>query len=110
MIRETDIEVAVGRQDDAIDAAWYEVGDSQLISRLNTRAAVRASFRLKPIDHPDDHFLAYVAAFTARNGALIESGFERNRVGIHIDAEPRPAALDTDRFHVRLGCASRTGA
>ena len=50
----------------------------------------------------DDHFLADVAALAPRDGAILETGLERNRVRVHVDAEARTAALDAHGLDVGL--------
>ena len=46
------------------------------------------------VQHADDHFLSNVAALRERDGALLDSCFERNRVRGHVHAEERIPRLD----------------
>ncbi len=47
----------------------------------------------------DDNLLPNVAALRLADGTRLDSGFEWNRVLIHVDSEPGRACLHPERFH-----------
>ena len=49
------------------------------------------------MQYPDDDFLADVAPLGQADRAILDTGFERNRVVVHVDAERGPPPLDAAR-------------
>ena len=48
------------------------------------------------MQYPDDHFLTDVTTLGQTDRAILDSGFERNGLLVHVLAESRPARLDAD--------------
>ena len=59
------------------------------------------------MQHADDDFLPDVAALGLTDGAIEQSGLERNRLGRHVDAESRPAGVDAHRLDESRRTAAR---
>ena len=59
---------------------------------------------------PDDDFLADVAALGLADRAILDARFERDRVGVHVDAEQRQAGFDPQRVPGVGGDVVRAGA
>ena len=64
-----------------------------------TEVAVRPA----PVVQARDGLLADVAALGEAHGALVDARLLRHRVGVHVEAEPRPAGLDADALGRLLG-------
>lgn len=56
---------------------------------------------LPAADHTNDHLLPDIAALGKANRSIFDTGLERNRVGIHVDAKERTAGLNAERFSDR---------
>ena len=64
------------------------------IRRLGQPQAAQVAVRLAPVMKARDRLLAHVAPLGEAHGALVDAGLLRHRVGVHVEAEPRPAGLD----------------
>ena len=74
------------------------------VGRTTEPDEVTGHAALPAIQDADDDLLAHVTPFRPRDRAILDAGFERNRLRVHVDAEPRPARLDPDdlgRFGAR---------
>ena len=70
------------------------------------------------MEHANDHFLADVAPFGKADGARFNTGLDRDRLRVHVDAEFRDAGFDSQRFgavgveldHAGAGCLGKQGS
>jgi hypothetical protein len=85
--RDTDVEVAVGGEDDAVDAVLEEAGLRLLVSQDDAAAAVGRALRVENIDGPADRVLR-----AARRGREQQLGAPR--VGDDADAVLRGEFVD----------------
>ncbi len=79
LVRDADIEVAVGGEDHAIDSALDEALGRHAVGELNARGAIGRTTSPEPLDGVFDGFLPIASSRRQRNTAL---------PGVHDDADP----------------------
>ena len=83
-------------------ATIESAGDSSRIAIERETHESSGHPAMPAVQNPDNHFLAGIAPFGEADGALLDPGFERNGVAVHVDPEARPPGLDPQDFESRF--------